>query len=105
VLRVIVNGTDLGILWVPDTRVDVTDHLRRGKNRLELIVANTWRNRLVGDRDKPQDQRSTWLLANRLGSGPVPSIAPTAQLLPAGLLGPVRLVPSVRKVLGRVVAG
>jgi hypothetical protein len=43
-IRVIVNGTEAGtILWAPH-RLDITAHLRRGPNRIELQVANCLRN-------------------------------------------------------------
>ena len=49
------NGKDLGILWKPPFRVDVTEALKRGENRLELRVVNLWINRQIGDEQLPED--------------------------------------------------
>jgi predicted neuraminidase len=52
---VIVDGKQLGVLWCPPYRVDVTDALRPGANPVELKITNTWRNRLIGDETQPAD--------------------------------------------------
>lgn len=49
------NGRDLGILWKPPFRVDVTDSLRPGENVLEVKVVNLWINRMIGDEHLPED--------------------------------------------------
>jgi hypothetical protein len=49
------NGNDLGVLWKPPYRVDVTDILKTGENALELKVANLWVNRMLGDEQLPED--------------------------------------------------
>jgi len=49
------NGKDLGILWKPPFRVDVTDDLRPGANVLEAKVVNLWINRQIGDEQLPED--------------------------------------------------
>jgi len=78
-----VNGRDLGTLWLAPWRIDVTDAVQAGANRLEVEVVNTWNNRLVGDAALPEAQRRTFLL--------VPAVKRGGPLLPAGLLGPVTL--------------
>jgi hypothetical protein len=55
VASVRLNGQDLGVLWKPPFRVDVTGTLKRGKNRLEIKVTNLWVNRLIGDNLEPAD--------------------------------------------------
>lgn len=97
VMRVIVNDRDMGVLWVPGTALDVTDALREGQNQIHLSIANTWRNRLVGDSGKPEAERETWILDNRLGALKASSPGPDTPLLAAGLLGPVHLVPFTRQ--------
>jgi predicted neuraminidase len=52
---VTVNDKELGVLWYPPYRVDVTDALRPGANHLELQITSTWRNRLIGDETQPAD--------------------------------------------------
>ena len=53
--EVTLNGKDLGILWKPPFRVDVTDALKSGENTLELKVVNLWINRQIGDEKLPED--------------------------------------------------
>jgi hypothetical protein len=50
-----VNGKDFGILWKPPFRLDVTQALKTGKNRLEVKVVNLWINRQIGDELLPED--------------------------------------------------
>ena len=50
-----VNGKDLGLLWKPPYRVDVTDVVRAGDNALEIGVTNLWINRMLGDEELPED--------------------------------------------------
>ena len=50
------NGKDLGILWKPPYRVEVTDVLRTGSNELEVRITNLWPNRLIGDEQLPEDR-------------------------------------------------
>jgi len=49
------NGKDLGILWKPPYRLDVTDVLKPGDNTLEIGVTNLWINRMLGDEELPED--------------------------------------------------
>jgi hypothetical protein len=49
------NGKDLGILWKPPYRVDVTGALTAGDNTLEIGVTNLWINRMIGDEELPED--------------------------------------------------
>jgi len=49
------NGKDLGLLWRPPYRVDVTEVLKAGDNRLEIRVTNLWVNRMLGDEELPED--------------------------------------------------
>lgn len=49
IAQVRVNSTDLGTLWKPPFRADITNAIKPGTNTLEVRVTNTWKNRLVGD--------------------------------------------------------
>ncbi len=79
--RVVLNGRDLGILWISPFRTEITDELRRGVNDLAVTVANLWPNRLIGDQALPPEQRVAWTTWN-----PFDRASP---LLPSGLIGPV----------------
>jgi hypothetical protein len=83
IARVKLNGKDLGIVWCPPYRVNVSGILKKKNNQLEIEVVNTWRNRLVGDRGKNQSERFTKTNI---------TITPAWTVLPSGLLGPVRLM-------------
>jgi hypothetical protein len=53
------NGKDLGILWKPPFRVDITDAMKAGDNTLEVKVVNLWINRMIGDEQLPEDSKRT----------------------------------------------
>lgn len=55
-----VNGRLLRRLWKPPFHVALDGALQQGANRLVVRVVNTWRNRLVGDADRPQVERSSF---------------------------------------------
>jgi hypothetical protein len=81
--RVRLNGKDLGVVWCPPWRVEVTGAVKPGANTLELEVVNLWPNRLAGDSNLPADQRRTQ------------TNFPAGQQQPpfsSGLLGPVRVM-------------
>ncbi len=83
------NGVDLGVVWKPPFRVDITSAARRGRNVLELQVTNTWRNRLIGDYGKSSAERTTFVVPMlRKGQQWLPG-GPGSTLSPAGVLGPV----------------
>ncbi|MEP0367375.1 MAG: glycosyl hydrolase [Cyclobacteriaceae bacterium] len=80
---VYLNDQKCGVAWTPPYEVDITKALIDGENKLRIEVANTWRNRLIGDQSLPEDERLTWTTAPyRIKGEP---------LLNAGLLGPVEL--------------
>ncbi|RYG87319.1 glycoside hydrolase family 2, partial [bacterium] len=82
--RVRLNGRDVGLVWCAPWRIDVTKAVRAGTNHLEIEVTNTWQNRLIGDLNRPESERKT--------SATVVPFQPGSGLLPAGLIGPVRLL-------------
>jgi hypothetical protein len=113
--RVTLNGKDFGVLWQAPFTLDVSSALKTGENLLEIAVTNTWHNRLVGDEQFPADFEwgedrgdkghamkayPEWFIKNQ----PRPEKdrkcfviwyyhRKDTPLLPAGLIGPVRLVP------------
>ncbi len=119
IAEVRLNGRDLGLVWKPPYRVDITEAARPGANDLEISVVNLWPNRLIGDDHLPPDcewkpklwsevlaRYPQWLLENK----PQPNGGVTFTtwrhwtkndpLLESGLLGPVRLVPAARLTAG-----
>jgi alpha-L-rhamnosidase len=84
--RVKLNGSDLGIVWRPPFRVNLGSSLKTGENTLEVMVVNSWRNRLIGDAALPAGQRLTKTNIQVTVSGPG-----RWALEPSGLLGPVIL--------------
>lgn len=85
IARVRLNGKDLGVTWTRPFRVEISHPLKPQGNLLEVDVTNSWRNRLVGDRDKPESGRLT--KTNIL-------IRKDWQLLESGLFGPVEILAS-----------
>ena len=53
-----VNGIDCGTLWTRPFVVDITQAVKPGQNKIEIIVTNTWTNRLIGDKLLPVEKES-----------------------------------------------
>ena len=86
IAEVTVNGKNLGIIWKPPFRVDVTGVLKPGANALEIEVTNLWVNRLIGDQQPDATKKYTYTTQNFYRAD--------SPLLPSGLLGPVQIVQS-----------
>jgi hypothetical protein len=113
---VTLNGKTYPAMFMPPFKLDVTEAVKSGENRLSIRVTNLWPNRLIGDEQLPLDR--DWSGKSPKPSDPIfvgfnlkeipawvkagePS--PTgrytfttwwhykkdAKLLPSGLLGPV----------------
>ncbi|MDO5580621.1 MAG: glycosyl hydrolase [Planctomycetia bacterium] len=78
-----VNGQAAGTVWAHPYRVEITDVIRAGENRLEIEITGTWFNRLVYDAGLPEPDRKTWTIGGPGKESP---------LRKSGLLGPVRLL-------------
>lgn len=83
IASVVVNGKDCGTAWRTPYTIDITNALRKGKNKIEIRVVNTWANALLG---------------NDLGMPPFPGIWTNGKYrraektpLPAGLAGSVKV--------------
>jgi hypothetical protein len=121
IAEVFVNGKNCGTLWKPPFRTDISHALKPGKNHLEIHVTNLWPNRMIGDEQEPEDaewgepfnypyapgnpvigrmlaSEPEWLAEGK----PRPSrgrytfvsfkfFTQDSELLPSGLLGPVKL--------------
>jgi hypothetical protein len=79
-----INGINCGTVWTQPYTLDIRKAIKPGENKIEIEVTNTWHNRLIGDNLLPPEKRFTWTTAPfRLKDKP---------LLPAGLVGRVRVV-------------
>jgi hypothetical protein len=117
-----VNGKNIGVLWNAPFACDITSALQSGANTLELAVANTWHNRLIGDEQFPPDFEfgtdrgadkgralkayPDWFVKNQ----PRPETnrlvfvnwfyhRKDTPLIPSGLIGPVQLIPRAEMIL------
>ncbi|MBR1576343.1 MAG: glycoside hydrolase family 2 [Bacteroidales bacterium] len=82
--RILLNGHDLGLAWKTPYRLPLGEALRDGMNELEIRVTDSWANRLIGDVRKPSEDRLTYTA--------VPFYTAEDAPIPAGLIGPVRLL-------------
>ena len=87
-----VNGRTVGLLWKAPYRVDVTDSLRPGENRLEIKVTNQWTNRIAGDRAAPAGKRILADAGTPAGRGGGFGGGGNAPLPLSGLIGPVTIL-------------
>lgn len=100
IARVRLNGKELGVVWCAPWRIEITSALKRGKNHLEIEVANRWSNRLLGDQQPPdKDARvlkwSSGLLGgkeHRAGRYTFSTAPGPGELFSSGLLGPVSIL-------------
>ena len=84
VAQVFVNGHEVDAAWCSPWQVDITPYIRKGRNRLEVRVANCLWNRLVGDANRPETER--------LMQQTTPLANPADSLLPSGLMGTVKIL-------------
>jgi len=84
---VYVNDQKAGSVWCPPYSVAVTSLLRPGKNRIKIVVANLALNYMAGSR--LPDYR---LLNLRYGERFQAQDMDKVEAIPAGLLGPIRLI-------------
>jgi len=87
IVTVRLNSKIIDTCWIAPFRVDLTGHLVKGLNTLELDVTNCWTNRLIGDGNLPEDQRRTRSNVAAKFQKPGSEL----MLRASGLLGPVRL--------------
>jgi hypothetical protein len=106
VAQVRLNGRDLGVVWTSPWRVPIDGVAHEKGNELEIEVVNLWPNKLIGDGRLPKENRQTVtnvrtyeptlpkdfdhrgcpICEERRKTGMPP------ELLPSGLLGPVRIL-------------
>jgi hypothetical protein len=84
---VYINDVRAGAVWCPPYSLEVRKFLRPGANKLRILVANTAMNYMAGH--SLPDYR---LLNLRYGERFQPQDMDKIQVLPSGILGPVRLI-------------
>jgi hypothetical protein len=119
------NGKNLGILWKPPFRCNISHAVKIGTNHLTVRITNLWPNRLIGDEHEPPDiewgKEGEWRHSEPHGKigRPMASLPPwlvngqarpskgrytvtswnyytkDSPLLPSGLLGPVAILREV----------
>ncbi|WP_248722494.1 glycosyl hydrolase [Seonamhaeicola sp. ML3] len=112
IAEIIINGKNAGVLWKAPFRIPIDEFVKKGKNTLEIKIANLWSNRLIGDeklkldyprkgkRAKPlpewlenkterQSKRTTFVSWNHYTKND--------ELSTSGLLGPVKIISSITK--------
>ena len=93
VAEVFVNGKNTGITWMRGKTLEVTSFLKKGSNRLKILVTNTLINRISAMKEPPAVPE---YLVDRFGSAAVNKELPREfgfKPIPAsGLMGPVRIL-------------
>nr|WP_298991123.1 glycosyl hydrolase [uncultured Polaribacter sp.] len=79
--KVKLNDKYLGGVWMSPYRLNISEAIQVGENKLEIEVVNLWRNQLIRDKSRKEDEKYTWLVTD--------DITPKSKLQPSGLLGPV----------------
>jgi len=79
-----INGKPLGVIWKKPFRLDITNAIKAGNNRVEIRVTNLWVNRLIGDAQPGVTNRFTYTA--------MPFYQANSKLLSSGLLGPVKIL-------------
>ena len=78
-----VNGSKVTTLWATPFRAEITNLLKPGTNLIEIVVTNTWQNRLIFDEGLPKAKRKTWTYNAPAADTP---------LTLSGLSGPVQVL-------------
>ena len=82
--KVKINGQYAGGVWTPPYRLNITPYLKKGKNEIEVEVVNNWCNRLIGEKNMPENERFTFQTFTYLNKD--------TPLQESGLIGPVEIL-------------
>lgn len=80
------NNVDLGDIWIPGHKINVTGILKEKRNVMVVKVANVYRNRIIGDLNKSGDTKSCFTTARQLTQ-----LTKDMPLQDSGILGPVKI--------------
>ena len=81
--KIYINGKYAGGVWTPPYQLNITPFVKAGKNDLKIEVVNNWMNRIIGDLNVSENEKTTWCFVNPYNS--------ESQLQPSGLFGPVKI--------------
>jgi hypothetical protein len=81
--QVKLNGKQIGGVWIAPYRLNISEILQQGENKLEIEVANLWRNRMIKDKMLPEAEKYTWTVVDDIKEG--------EWLQASGLMGPVTI--------------
>jgi hypothetical protein len=84
---VTVNGHRAGSVWCPPYSVDMTEYLKRGENQLQIVVGNLALNYMAGHA-LPDYKLLNMRYGERFQAQDMDKVQP----IPAGLIGPIRLL-------------
>lgn len=82
--KVKVNDTYIGGVWMDPYRLNISEAIKKGDNKLEIEVVNLWRNQLIRDMSRPKNEKYTWVTTGRIKPE-------DAKLETSGLLGPIKI--------------
>ncbi|MEN8228387.1 MAG: glycosyl hydrolase [Bacteroidota bacterium] len=92
---VAVNGAFVGNVWKAPYVIEVTEQVKAGENMIQIDLANTWSNRLIGDARHPDGKQ--YCRTNIDGNETTEAASWTdTELRKSGLFGPVHLIYSVQ---------
>lgn len=83
IAEVFINEKAIGTLWKAPFRINISNAVHAGENKIEIKVTNLWVNRLIGDAQPDVKEKITYTT--------MPFYSAKSKLLPAGLLGPVTI--------------
>ena len=89
IATVYVNGIYCGTIWTPPYVLDISKAIRKGNNSIEIVVTNTWHNRLLGDAAKPAGERVTYTT--------YPFDFSKNKVAPSGIIGAVEIMQALHK--------
>ena len=77
------NGKKVGTRWAPPYKFEVGNVFKKGNNKIEIKVTNTWRNQLIFDNTRDKSEKKTWTTS--------PPKKEETELDVSGLVGPIIL--------------
>ena len=103
IAEVTLNDKKVGTVWTEPWQIDISEFIKDGENTLEIVVANQWSNRLIGDEQYKNDgivdeEWPDWLIENKARPSKrytlvtYPFYKANDPLQPSGLIGPVKIL-------------